>query len=152
MGKQKSTYRTDQQLAPLSTNQAELPPGFQMKQSQSRPGEYVYLDATTGVRYGSPELAWRMHFERLRKHNPAGMGTVRNLNAARMQIPLGQPCTPPSTGAANGPRASQSSGTQPYQGLSSAPYKPAAAASSGSVSNSAHAATQPASISLADLD
>lgn len=75
--KQKSVYRGDHQLAPLGAHTAgELPPGFEIKPSQSRPGQLVYQDLTTGMKYASAELAWTLHFERLQKRPPAGMETV----------------------------------------------------------------------------
>lgn len=72
--KQKSMYRTDAQLSPLSSHTGgELPPGFQAKASQSRAGQSVYFDGTTGKKYASPELAWQVHFERLLAR-PAAVG------------------------------------------------------------------------------
>merc|ERR1719195_146545 len=75
--KQKSMYRGDQHLAALGTHLGgELPPGFEIKPSQSRPGQLVYLDATTGMKYASPELAWRLHFDRMAQRPPEGVRTV----------------------------------------------------------------------------
>merc|ERR1712244_134586 len=77
--KQKSMYRGDAaQVAPLGAHTGgELPPGFQQRPSHSRRGQFVYLDATTGVKYASPELAWRVHLERLLQHpDAAGTETV----------------------------------------------------------------------------
>jgi len=52
--KQKSMLRSDAHLASLGTYTAgELPPGFKMQPSQSRQGQMVYLDATTGVKYAT---------------------------------------------------------------------------------------------------
>lgn len=74
--KQKSVHRTDSALAPLNTHTpSDLPPGFQTRPSQSKPGQLVYLDATTGTKYASLELAWRLHFERLQQQ-PSGCETV----------------------------------------------------------------------------
>jgi len=83
--KNKSMYRIDQNLALLGTHLSHhLPPGFQVKSSQSRPGQCVYFDATSGVKYASPELAWRVHFERLLKQ-PAGMDTVCEADVGSLQ-------------------------------------------------------------------
>jgi len=57
--------RGDPRLAALGTHERRLPPGFQINPSQSRPGEYSFLDWNTGMKYASPELAWRVHLERL---------------------------------------------------------------------------------------
>ncbi|CAE7240469.1 RFESD, partial [Symbiodinium pilosum] len=74
--KQKSIYRTDASLAPLGTHTFnELPPGFETRPSQSKPGQLVYFDLTAGIKYASLELAWHVHFERL-KQQPAGCETV----------------------------------------------------------------------------
>merc|ERR1711939_483664 len=80
--KQKSLYRSDaQQLMPLGTNLGgELPPGFSLKPSQSRPGQSVYQDLTTGVKYQTLELAWQTHFQRLLERPPvSGCETLCNL-------------------------------------------------------------------------
>jgi len=75
--KQKSLYRHDAQLAPLGTHTSgELPPGFTVKPSQSRPGQVGYLDATTGTKYGSADLAWCVHFDRMMQQPAAGLQTV----------------------------------------------------------------------------
>jgi len=64
--KQKCLSRNDRQVAVLGARgMPELPPGFQVRTSQSRPGQQVFLDATTGKKYASLELAWSLHFERL---------------------------------------------------------------------------------------
>jgi len=74
--KQKSVHRSDVALAPLSTHTfGDLPPGFETRPSQSKPGQLVYLDATTGTKYASLQLAWKLHFERL-KQQPVGCATV----------------------------------------------------------------------------
>jgi len=75
--KQKAMNRGDPQLAVFGahTPKDSLPPGFSMKPSQSRPGQVVYFDATTGKKYASPELAWGLHLERLTSQ-PAGCETV----------------------------------------------------------------------------
>jgi len=75
--KQKSVYRGDPMLAPLGAHTAgQLPPGFTTKASQSRAGQLVYCDATTGVRYATPELAWQTHFDRLASRPAVGCETV----------------------------------------------------------------------------
>lgn len=86
--KQKSLYRSDKHLAPLGARGGppELPPGFQMRGSKSRPGQEVFLDATTGVKYASLELAWSLHFERLAKNSAPGLEmTVAGPHLRRLQ-------------------------------------------------------------------
>lgn len=75
--KQKSMHSEDLNLADLGQHTSDLPPGCVQKPSQSRPGEVVYLDATTGNKYASVELVWKMHFERMQKRSPAGMETIQ---------------------------------------------------------------------------
>lgn len=80
--KQKSLYRSDcQHLSPLGANLGgELPPGFSLKPSQSRPGQSVYQDLTTGMKYQTAELAWQTHFQRLLERPASGgMETVAHL-------------------------------------------------------------------------
>eukprot|EP00929_Paragymnodinium_shiwhaense_P053478 TRINITY_DN26764_c0_g1_i1.p1 TRINITY_DN26764_c0_g1~~TRINITY_DN26764_c0_g1_i1.p1 ORF type:complete len:514 (+),score=80.98 TRINITY_DN26764_c0_g1_i1:104-1645(+) len=76
--KMKSQYRSDSALAVFGTNVvSELPPGFETKPSQSKPGTVVYFDATTGTKYARPELAWQVHLERLLiRPSAAGQQTV----------------------------------------------------------------------------
>jgi len=74
--KQKSLYRGDKDLQTLGSNMRELPPGFETRPSQSRPGQITCFDATTGVKYASPELAWSVHFERLQQQPAVGCHTV----------------------------------------------------------------------------
>jgi len=81
--KTKTVYRNDKQLAPMGTHTSrELPPGFQMKASQSRPGQWVALDATTGVKYASADLAWKVHFDRIGQLSLAGMDTIADMSGA----------------------------------------------------------------------
>jgi hypothetical protein len=69
----KQIYRTDAYLAVLGAHtEGEIPPGFQLQPSQSRPGQFVYLDTATSKKYSSAELAWKLHFERLLKSSPHG--------------------------------------------------------------------------------
>ena len=50
--KQKSIYRTDAALAALGTHTFnELPPGFETRPSQSKPGQLVYFDLTAGIKH-----------------------------------------------------------------------------------------------------
>merc|ERR1719263_1762991 len=87
--KQKSLYRNDsQQLAPLGMNLGgELPPGFCLKPSQSRPGQSVFQDLTTGTKYQTAELAWQTYFQRLLQRPSMGCETVAQLpNAQSMAV------------------------------------------------------------------
>mmetsp|Transcript_47130 Transcript_47130/g.74459 ORF Transcript_47130/g.74459 Transcript_47130/m.74459 type:complete len:488 (-) Transcript_47130:190-1653(-) len=83
--KQKSLYRNDaQQLSLLGTHLGgELPPGFCVKPSASRPGQSVFLDQTTGMKYQTAELAWQTYFKRLLERPAAGMDTVCQLPHAQ---------------------------------------------------------------------
>lgn len=115
--KQKSMYRDDSQMQALGTHTTgELPPGFYTKPSQSRPGQLVYMDGTTCVKYGSAELAWRVHFERLMEAAPDPLGCktvcavpgrkalqgsadahVATHIASPARAPGGKGCSPPKT-------------------------------------------------------
>lgn len=61
----KMLARSDMQLACFGSNISELPPGFKAVPSQSRKGEFSYLDVAKGIKYQTLELAWRAHIERL---------------------------------------------------------------------------------------
>jgi hypothetical protein len=91
--KQKSLYRNDiQQLSLLGTHLGgELPPGFCIKPSASRPGHSVYLDQTTGMKYQTAELAWQTYFKRLLERPAAGMDTVCQLPGAQSMAVDRQP-------------------------------------------------------------
>jgi hypothetical protein len=91
--KQKSLYRNDvQQLSLLGTHLGgELPPGFCIKPSASRPGHSVYLDQTTGMKYQTAELAWQTYFKRLLERPAAGMDTVCQLPGAQSMAVERQP-------------------------------------------------------------
>jgi len=97
--KQKSLYRHDSQLAPLGAHtDGELPPGFTVRPSQSRPGQLVYLDATTGTKYASADLAWCVHFDRMMQQPAAGLQTVCAIPKQRPAGP-GSALTPARAGA-----------------------------------------------------
>lgn len=65
--KKKLVPRDDQSLAVFGTHTlGELPPGFQVQASQSRPGASAYVDSATCMKYTSAEIAWNVHFQRLR--------------------------------------------------------------------------------------
>jgi len=117
--KMKSTYRKDANLAVFGSHlRGELPPGFQRRPSQSRPGQTVYFDATTGTKYVSSELAWRIHLERLLcQPATAGLQTV---------------CKVPSTGSsAVSSRMPMGTGYQRQTMAELAPATPPALPSSG---------------------
>mmetsp|Transcript_2497 Transcript_2497/g.4003 ORF Transcript_2497/g.4003 Transcript_2497/m.4003 type:complete len:577 (-) Transcript_2497:150-1880(-) len=82
--KQKTLARDSELLAKLGAHCAEqLPPGFQVAASNSRPGMNVFLDATTGLKYESLELIWAVHFKRWLEHpTPAGMQTISSVPVA----------------------------------------------------------------------
>lgn len=110
--KQKSLYRSDQQLAPLATHlRGELPPGFSLKPSQSRPGQHVFMDMTTGTKYQTVELAWQTHFQRLlERPAAAGQETVCNLPSSQLLAPQHEPAgitTEHGTGMNRGPEATR---------------------------------------------
>jgi len=77
--KNKCLLRSDDQMQMLGTSTGDLPPGFRVKSSQSRPGQHVFMDATTGIKYATAEIAWQSHFERLMK-TPAGMETISQVS------------------------------------------------------------------------
>jgi len=52
-------------LAPLGVHEHGLPPGFWARPSKNRLGQLAYFDKVTGARYGTVELAWRVHLERV---------------------------------------------------------------------------------------
>jgi hypothetical protein len=65
--KKKLVPREDQSLAIFGTHTlGDLPPGFQVQASQSRPGATTYADSATCMKYSSAEIAWNVHFQRLR--------------------------------------------------------------------------------------
>merc|ERR1719271_845543 len=82
--KQKSLCRNSEFLAPVGTHCGDqLPPGFQISPSKSRPGVFVFLDATTGLKYESLELIWAVHFKRwLEQPAPAGTETISSVAPA----------------------------------------------------------------------
>merc|ERR1719221_43271 len=73
--KNKQMHRSDVHIQPLGSHTSDLPPGFHMRPSESKPGEYVCMDATTGLKYATAEIAWQRHFERLIR-TPNGMQTI----------------------------------------------------------------------------
>jgi len=60
-----SVHRTSQLLSPLGNHESALPPGFWGRPSKSRPGQLAFYDKVTGARYGSEQLAWKVHLERV---------------------------------------------------------------------------------------
>jgi len=66
-------------LAPLGVHEHGLPPGFWARPSKNRPGQLAYFDKVTGARYGTVELAWRVHLERVLRME--ALPTVCDLNS-----------------------------------------------------------------------
>jgi len=62
---EKTLARSDLQLAVFGSNTDMLPTGFKKVPSQSRPGQSSYFDTGSGIKFLSPDLAWRHHIERL---------------------------------------------------------------------------------------
>jgi len=81
--KQKALCRDSELLATLGSHCGDqLPPGFQISASKSRPGMFVFLDATTGLKYESLELIWAVHFKRwLEQAAPDGTKTISSVAA-----------------------------------------------------------------------
>lgn len=118
--KQKNISRDDPGLAALGTHTAgQLPPGFQEQASLSRPGASAFADTATGMKYTSAEIAWNVHFQRLRDGPPLaapdaddeGSAVPRRSPAAiaagitedLSPPPKASRATPPATKAADGP-------------------------------------------------
>jgi hypothetical protein len=82
--KQKTLCRQSELLASLGAHCGDqLPPGFQIAASKSRPGAFVFLDATTGLKYESLELIWTVHFKRwLDQSESSGIETISSVAAA----------------------------------------------------------------------
>mmetsp|Transcript_47097 Transcript_47097/g.134859 ORF Transcript_47097/g.134859 Transcript_47097/m.134859 type:complete len:596 (-) Transcript_47097:105-1892(-) len=142
--KQKSLYRSDAQLAPLGAHTAgQLPPGFTTKASQSRAGQLVYMDESTGVKYGCPDLAWQLYFERLTQRPAAGCQTVCAVPGRGALFAGSSASSPPSSPATQqgfgrvGPVGSPA-------GISAAPALPLGA-------SAVAAAGGPRAMSLAEL-
>jgi len=73
---QKSLPPSNPQLAPFGTHERGIPHGFLVAPSTSRPGQVSYVDMSTGVKYGTLCLAWRIHLERLLQSLMNGPPTV----------------------------------------------------------------------------
>jgi hypothetical protein len=76
--KQKTACRESTQFASIGSHCGDrLPPGFDLVFSKSRPGTFVFLDGTTGLKYESLELIWAVHFRRwLDRPVSNGMETI----------------------------------------------------------------------------
>mmetsp|Transcript_121506 Transcript_121506/g.349199 ORF Transcript_121506/g.349199 Transcript_121506/m.349199 type:complete len:431 (-) Transcript_121506:29-1321(-) len=61
----KALSLADPRLADFGGHVRELPPDFRQVPSQSRPGQFSYLDTRTGMKLGSVALAWRHVIERM---------------------------------------------------------------------------------------
>jgi hypothetical protein len=79
--KQKTVCRQSKHLAPIGTHCGDkLPPGFEIGFSKSRPGMFVFLDGTTGLKYDSLALVWAVHFKRwLERPAAEGMETISSV-------------------------------------------------------------------------
>lgn len=62
---QHDVHRFSALLSPLGLHEQGLPPSFWARPSKSRPGQLAYADKVTGSRYGTAELAWKVHLERV---------------------------------------------------------------------------------------
>lgn len=86
--KQKNSPRNDASLAHLGTHtQGQLPPGFKAQPSVSRPGTSAFLDTATGMKYSSPEVAWNVHFQRLRE-GPQMQAPAQPAAADAQELPM----------------------------------------------------------------
>jgi hypothetical protein len=52
-------------LGNIGTHEQGLPPGFWARPSKTRRGQLAFVDKVTGSRYGTAELAWKVHLERI---------------------------------------------------------------------------------------
>merc|ERR1719421_1529441 len=68
---QKTMPRSDVQLANFGRNTRQMPPGFQKVASQSRAGEFSYLDSSNGQKYQTKELAWQNYYANILKSEQA---------------------------------------------------------------------------------
>mmetsp|Transcript_35800 Transcript_35800/g.82160 ORF Transcript_35800/g.82160 Transcript_35800/m.82160 type:complete len:287 (-) Transcript_35800:86-946(-) len=64
---QKSLARNDMQLATFGSHLSALPPCFQSTPSKSRPGDVSYMDAETGAKFQTKDLAWQAYYEKMRQ-------------------------------------------------------------------------------------
>merc|ERR1719506_2546808 len=62
---QHSVPRSSELIARLGVHEQGLPPGFWARPSKTRRGQMAFADKVTGARYGSEELAWKVHLERV---------------------------------------------------------------------------------------
>merc|ERR1719440_571415 len=85
-------------LAPLGTREQGLPPGFFSRPSKTRAGQLAFSDKLTGARYGTAELAWKVHLERMLRTE--SLPTVTDLNRGKeanfawpesLEAPAGRP-------------------------------------------------------------
>jgi len=120
---QKSMPRSDVQLANFGRNTRQMPPGFQKVASQSRAGEFSYLDSSNGQKYQTKELAWQNYYANILKSEQAQ-------NLLKQQSLL----APPGQQAAAERLAAEKlkpQGLQPAPTMSVAPSAPVAKAADG---------------------
>lgn len=79
--KQKTACRESTQFAPIGAHCGDrLPPGFELVFSKSRPGVFVFLDGTTGLKYDKLDLIWAVHFQRwLDRPVSVGLETISSV-------------------------------------------------------------------------
>merc|ERR1711924_408184 len=92
---QKQMPRGDVQLAPFGRNTRQMPPGFEKVASQSRPGEFSYMDSSSGTKYQTKELAWQNYYQAVLKSEQA-----QNLLRQQSLAPVGQAAAPQAQSAA----------------------------------------------------
>jgi hypothetical protein len=76
----RTVNRSDARIVPLGTHEQRLPPGFNALPSSTRPGQLAFVDALTGMKYGTFDLAWRIHLERVRASvDSCGQPTINEI-------------------------------------------------------------------------
>jgi len=86
---QKSMPRSDVQLATFGRNTRQMPPGFQKVASESRPGQFSYMDSATGTKYMNKELAWENYYAKILKCEQAQQ--LLKQQPLKSEAPVAQP-------------------------------------------------------------